>query len=86
MPGQIADNRHILVEGPSFVLEPWQGGNRSIVLPVGRRGWLVPLSGGGQIDGVPFQAGSCLMVEGMAYLSAKKGCDLLFAYPGARRL
>ncbi len=86
MPGQIADNRHVLVEGPSFVLERWHGGNRSIVLPVGRKGWLVPLSGGGQIDGVPFRAGSCLMIEGMAYLSAMKGSDLLFAYPGAQRL
>ena len=86
VPRQIADNRQILVEGPSFVLERWRGGNRSIVLPVGRRGWVVPLSGSGHIDGVPFRAGNCLVVEGMADLFANDGSDLLFAYPGTQHL
>jgi mannose-6-phosphate isomerase len=85
MPGKVADDRAILVEGPKFVLERWEGGHRKVKLPDGVTGWLVPLKGEGVADGVPFRAGDCLTLEGEAELHAEMGSDLLFAYPGTRR-
>ena len=86
MPGRVAENRTILVEGPKFVLERWEGGHRTFGLPEGTTGWLVPLKGEGVVDGVAFRAGDCLTVEGEAELDAAMGSDLLFAYPGATRI
>jgi mannose-6-phosphate isomerase len=85
MPGKVADDRVILVEGPKFVLERWEGGRRKVKLPEGVTGWLVPLKGEGVADGVPFRAGDCLTLEGEAELHAEMGSDLLFAYPGTHR-
>ena len=86
MPGKVSEGRTILVEGPKFVLERWQSGARSVTLPEGVTGWLVPLAGAGTVDGVEFEAGQCLTLEGSAKLDAKEGSDLLFAYPGERRI
>jgi len=86
MPGRVAEDRVILVEGPKFVLERWEGGKRSLTLPEGVTGWLIPLRGEGVVDGVPFQAGECLTLEGSAELHAEAGSDLLFAYPGETRI
>jgi mannose-6-phosphate isomerase len=78
--------RTILVEGPKFVLERWEGGTRDFTLPEGKTGWLVALAGEGVVDGVPFKAGECVTVQGEAVLHAEMGSDLLFAYPGDQRL
>jgi mannose-6-phosphate isomerase len=86
MPGKVAEDRTILVEGPKFVLERWPGGRRGIALPAGTEGWLIPVSGEGMVDGVAFKAGECLTVTGTAALEAAEGSDLLFAYPGATRI
>lgn len=86
MPGKVAPDRAILVEGPKFVLERWEGGHRRIALPPGVTGWLVPLAGEGVADGEPWRAGDCLTLEGEAEVDAAMGSDLLFAYPGARRI
>ncbi|RYE02817.1 MAG: phosphoheptose isomerase, partial [Sphingomonadales bacterium] len=86
MPGNVGDGRNILVEGPKFVLERWAGGARTIGLPQGVTGWLIPLAGGGRIDGVAFSAGQCLTIEGEAALKADAGSDLLFAYSGDTRI
>jgi mannose-6-phosphate isomerase len=86
MPGKVADDREILVEGPKFVLERWEGGKRSFTLPEGVTGWLIPLAGEGVVDGVAFRAGECLTLEGTCELHAEMGSDLLFAYPGAARI
>ncbi len=86
MPGRVADDRVILVEGPKFVLERWEGGHRRITLPAGTTGWLVPLTGEGVADGVAWRAGDCLTLEGEAEIDAAMGSDLLFAYPGERRI
>lgn len=86
MPGKVAEDRTILVEGPKFVLERWEGGHRTLTLPEGVTGWLVPLAGEGVVDGVPFHAGECLTLEGEAELHAEAGSDLLFAYPGDQRI
>ena len=80
------DTRIILVEGPKFVLERWEGGHRKVQLPDGITGWLVPLKGEGVADGVPFRAGDCVTLQGGAELEATMGSDLLFAYPGTHRI
>jgi mannose-6-phosphate isomerase len=86
MPGAVAPNRTILVEGPKFVLERWQGGHRRFDLPAGTTGWLIPVKGEGVVDGVAFKAGECLTLEGHVELHAAVGSDLLFAYPGDARV
>lgn len=86
MPGKVAEGREILVEGPKFVLERWQGGARSVTLPEGVTGWLVPLTGEGSADGAPFRAGQCLTFTRTTQLEAVPSSDLLFAYPGDRRI
>jgi mannose-6-phosphate isomerase len=86
MPGRVADGRTILVEGPKFVLERWEGGHRKLRLPDGVTGWLVPLTGEGVADGVAWRAGDCLTLEGEAELEASMGSDILFAYPGEARI
>jgi mannose-6-phosphate isomerase len=86
VPGKVSNGRIILVEGPKFVLERWGGGTRGVTLPEGLTGWLVALAGAGSVDGVAFKAGQCLTVEGTAKLEAETGSDLLFAYPGDRRI
>lgn len=86
MPGKVADDRTILVEGPKFVLERWEGGHRKLTLPEGVTGWLVPVAGTGVVDGVAFRAGECVTLSGDVELHAEAGTDLLFAYPGDRRI
>jgi mannose-6-phosphate isomerase len=85
-PGRVADDRIILVEGPKFVLERWPGGTRSVELPSGVSGWFVPVTGEGTADDVAWQAGECLMLEGTTQIVASAGSDLLFAYPGDKRI
>jgi mannose-6-phosphate isomerase len=86
IPGKVADDRTILVEGPKFVLERWESGSRDISLPAGVTGWLVALKGEGSVDSVAFRAGECLTITGDAELVAAPGSDLLFAYPGTQRI
>jgi len=85
-PGAVADGRMILAEGPKFVLERWTGGEHPVALPPGVPGWLVPLAGHGTADGMPWQAGQCLMLSDTSIVSASADSDLLFAYPGDKRL
>lgn len=86
MPGEVEPGRTILVEGPKFVLERWPGGERALRLPDGVTGWLVPVRGSGEVDGVAWQAGECVTVTGSALIDASDDADLLFAYPGASRI
>lgn len=86
MPGEVEPGRTILVEGPKFVVERWPGGDRALRMPDGVTGWLVPVRGDGEIDGVAWKAGECLTVTGNAVLTASPDSDLLFAYPGRKRL
>lgn len=86
VPGEVEPGRTILTEGPKFVVERWPGGDRALRMPDETSGWLVPVRGHGEVDGVAWQAGECLTVNGSAVLSASDDSDLLFAYPGAKRL
>jgi len=85
-PGDIGDGRSILVEGPKFVLERWEAGNREVSVPEGVTAWLIPIAGWGAVDGVVFEDGDCLTVSGRALIEAAAGSDLLLAYPGTERL
>jgi mannose-6-phosphate isomerase len=86
-PAQPADgDRTILAEGPKFVIERWPAGTRDIALPEGVTGWLVPVRGEGVVGGVAWREGECVTVTGKAELHAEEGSDLLFAYPGDKRL
>jgi len=84
--GEVGEGRTILVEGPKFVLERWTGGDREVDLPDGVTGWLTPLKGGGVVDGVAWRAGECATVTGKARVHASAGSDVLFAYPGNKRI
>lgn len=75
--------RNILVQGQKFVLESWSwAGERHFALQKGLPGWFVPVSGNGQIDGMPWKAGECYLVEDSVEFHAEPGSDMLFAYPG----
>lgn len=83
IPSEIAPGRTILADGPAFVLERWAIGGEGRLETDGRPLWLVPLSGGGRIDGEAFEAGGVWLVEDGAALSLDPGTDMLLAYPGA---
>ena len=87
IPGDVGGGRSILCEGGKFVLERWSwDGTRSVSLPEGVSGWLIPVTGGGHVDGAPFAAGECWMIGGVVDLIVDTGSDLLFAYPLAERI
>lgn len=79
-------DRHVLAEGPKFVVERFAGGHRVIDLPDGMAAWLVPVAGAGVVDGVAWHAGECLTLAGRCEIAAEVGSDLLLAYPGSRRI
>ncbi|CAN5382862.1 class I mannose-6-phosphate isomerase [soil metagenome] len=85
-PGELAPDRTILAEGPKFVLERWPGGDHRVDLPAGMTAWLIPLVGEGVVDGVAWRAGECLTITGSGTVHASADSDLLFAYPGDRRI
>ena len=86
IPGEIAPGRALLCEGGKFVLERWSWyGARAVTLPAGVSGWLVPVIGGGRIDGAVFAAGECWMAEGANDIAIDAGSDVLFAYPMTER-
>ncbi len=85
-PGRVADDREILVEGPKFTLERWSAGARHFALPDDTAAWLVPVSGGGSVDGAAFRAGQCLLLHGDCAVSVDAGGDVLLAYPLLQRI
>jgi mannose-6-phosphate isomerase len=87
IPGDVGGGRSILCEGGKFVLERWSwAGARTVALPVEVPGWLIPVAGGGTVDGARFTAGECWMVEGVVALGVDAGSDVLFAYPLSHRV
>ena len=85
-PGDDGDGRYVQVEGPKFVLERWRPGQHPIKLPEGTTGWLVPITGSGEVAGVAWQAGQCVTVTGEELVTAGQDADVLFAYPGTKRM
>jgi mannose-6-phosphate isomerase len=86
-PEPAENDRAILCENGKFVLERWTfNGDRTLELPKDVSGWLIPVSGGGQVDGAPFTAGECWMTEDRVALKIFENSDVLFAYPLQKRI
>lgn len=83
IPHELTPGRTILADGPAFVLERWDLAGVGRLASDERPLWLVPLTGGGTIDGEPFEAGGVWLVEEGAQLALDPGTDMLVAYPGA---
>lgn len=79
----ISDGRTILADGPKFVLERWTRAGSGRLKSDGRPLWLVPLSGGGTIDGGALEAGGVWLATGETALALGEGGDMLVAYPDA---
>jgi mannose-6-phosphate isomerase len=79
IPTQSKPNRDILVEGGKFAIERLR---RIGEHTLNRSGWIIPVTGGGRINGQPFSAGECWYVEGAEQVSIEQGSDVLLAYPG----
>jgi len=80
LPPEIAPGRRMLAQSGKFVMERWtRAGEHRVVLDA--PGWLVPVSGGGSIDGEAFEAGECWLVEQAADIRLAAGADVLFASP-----
>lgn len=87
VPGDVGGGREILCEGRKFVLERWTWNEaRTVTLPEGVRGWLVPVTGGGAIDGARFEAGECWIAKHANAVEIDAGGSVLFAYPLKERL
>ncbi|MBW8744547.1 MAG: class I mannose-6-phosphate isomerase [Sphingomonas sp.] len=80
-PHDVAPGREILADGPKFVLERWRESGSGTLRSDGRPLWLVPLSGKGEIDGGPFEAGGVWLAQGETALTLDEGADMLVAYP-----
>lgn len=82
IPGDVGGGREILCEGRKFVLERWTWNEgRTVTLPDDVPGWLVPVTGGGTIDGARFDAGECWIARGASAIAIDEGANVLFAYP-----
>ncbi len=82
VPLEASRGRLILADGPAFVLEHWALSGSGKLDGGGRTLWLIPIKGGGTIDGRAFVAGSNWLVEGDAELSLEENSEVLVAYPG----
>jgi mannose-6-phosphate isomerase len=82
-PYELAPGREILVDCPAFVVERWSipAGGRLAGVP-GRPVWMIPLSGGGLIDGEAMQAPAVWIVEDQSRVRIDPASEILFAYPG----
>ena len=85
-PIEVETGRTIMVEGPKFVLERWKGGDHVVNLPEGTTGWVIPITGSGDVAGVAFKAGECATMTGSETVSTSADADVLFAYPLAKRI
>lgn len=73
------DGRLGLAHSDKFTLERWDDRARSLSLTAGNPAWLIPVSGGGTIDGARYQAGECWLVSDGAAIRPDDGADLLIA-------
>lgn len=81
---EIEPGREILAEGGAFVVERWtRGAGGRLAGEVERPVWLVPVQGGGLIDGQPLEPPSVWLVEDQSRVRIEAGSEILFAYPGA---
>ena len=82
-PYEHSPGREILVDSPAFVIERWTiGTGGRLAAKAGRPVWMIPVSGGGMIDGEPLKAPTVWMVEDQSRVRIDEGSEILFAYPG----
>jgi mannose-6-phosphate isomerase len=75
--------REILCEGGAFVVERWtRAAGGRLAGEVERPVWLIPLRGGGLIDGEALEPPSVWLVEDQSRVRLDEGSEVLFAYPG----
>ena len=82
VPRDAEPGRTILAEGPAFVLERWSRAGEGTLAPGVKPMWLIPISGGGRVDGGPLEAGGVWLADGDVPLALDAGTDLLVAYAG----
>lgn len=83
-PREIEPGREILCEGGAFVVERWtRAAGGRLAGETERPVWLIPLSGGGLIDGEALEPPSVWLVEDQSRVRIEEGSEMLFAYPGA---
>jgi len=83
-PRLVSPGREILADGAAFVVERWTGpaGGR-LAGEKGRPVWLIPVHGGGLIDGEALAPPSVWLVEDQSRVRIDPGAEMVFAYPGA---
>ena len=80
---EIGEGRELLAAG-AFLLERWRGREQIIGEDGDAPVWLIPLAGGGAVDGQPLEAGPVWVARGPTRVSAPPEGDLLVAYGGLR--
>jgi mannose-6-phosphate isomerase len=81
-PVEAEPGRLIAAGGQAFIVERWTKACSGSLQSPGRPLWVVVISGGGSLDGVPLEAGAVWIVEGSSRFTVSEGADLLLAYPG----
>ena len=80
---RLDEGRAILVQGRKFVIEQWTwAGTRSLKLPDGIEGWLIPVSGEADIGAHNIWAGECWSLSNQCDVKLSSGAQMLFAYAG----
>jgi mannose-6-phosphate isomerase len=81
---EIEPGREILCEGGAFVVERWtRASGGRLAGEVERPVWLIPVRGGGLIDGQALEPPSVWLVEDQSRVRIEEGSEVVFAYPGA---
>jgi mannose-6-phosphate isomerase len=81
---RLEPGREILCEGGAFVVERWtRAAGGRLAGEVERPVWLIPVRGGGLIDGEPLEPPSVWLVEDQSRVRIDAGSEIVFAYPGA---
>ena len=81
-PREMSPGRTLLAEGPKFVLERWSHAGEAPLAAGDKPLWLIPMAGGGTVDGGALEAGGVWMVDGTVPLTLTDGTDMLVAYAG----
>jgi mannose-6-phosphate isomerase len=83
-PRQAGPGREILCEGGAFVVERWtRGAGGRLAGEAERPVWLIPVRGGGLIDGRALEPPSVWLIEDQSRVRIDEGSEIVFAYPGA---
>ncbi|HYG46351.1 MAG TPA: class I mannose-6-phosphate isomerase [Allosphingosinicella sp.] len=81
---EFGPGREIMCEGGAFVVERWtRAAGGRLAGEVERPVWLIPVRGGGLIDGEALEPPSVWLVEDQSRVRIDEGSEVIFAYPGA---